>query len=340
MKETIYRLAKALGVFAFCRWLTRKQLRILAYHGIWMGDGHFGNFLFMSPVKFARRMQLLSSLSMPVLTLAEALAKRDRGTLPNNAVVITIDDGWHSTYKYMLPVLEEYRMPATVYVTTYYVEKQTPVFDVALQYMFSSSAAQSIDVSGLGVVGGVFDLTDASQYQKALEELQRLAGSLSSEQERQELAHQLAFQLGVNYKDIVDKKLCHMMTIEELNDAAHCGLDIQLHTHRHRITEAGISTITKEISENCSYLEAVAKKPLEHFCYPSGIYDRSVWLSLKELGIVSATTTEAGLVDRRSHVYALPRILDGEELSDLEFEAELCGFGEIKRKLVRAVGRA
>ena len=60
MKIVVFRLAKALGLFALSRWLTRRGLRILCYHGIWLGEGHYGNFLFMSPEVFAGRMAFLT----------------------------------------------------------------------------------------------------------------------------------------------------------------------------------------------------------------------------------------------------------------------------------------
>jgi hypothetical protein len=48
---------------------------------------------------------------------------------------------------------------------------------------------------------------------------------------------------------------------------------------------------------------------------------------------VSATTTDIGLVAADSPPYALPRILDGQDITDLEFEAELCGFMQLLRRL-------
>ena len=75
MKIVVFRLAKAFGLFALSRWLTRRGLRILCYHGIWLGEGHYGNFLFMSPEVFAGRMAFLSHAGHPVLSLEEAAAR-------------------------------------------------------------------------------------------------------------------------------------------------------------------------------------------------------------------------------------------------------------------------
>jgi hypothetical protein len=56
------------------------------------------------------------------------------------------------------------------------------------------------------------------------------------------------------------------------------------------------------------------------------------------LNIESSTTTRPGLAWPGANRYLLPRILDGGHLDDIEFEAELSGFGEFLRPLRRLLG--
>jgi len=123
MKRAIFRIAKALGLFALARQLTRRQLRILGYHGASIRDEHdFSPGTFMSATTFEGRLDLLEAGGYPVLPLEEAVARLKAGTLPPAATVITIDDGWYGTYKHMIPALKARTLPATLYVSTYYVE--------------------------------------------------------------------------------------------------------------------------------------------------------------------------------------------------------------------------
>jgi hypothetical protein len=46
---------------------------------------------------------------------------------------------------------------------------------------------------------------------------------------------------------------------------------------------------------------------------------------LKQAGVVSATTCEAGFAARSCNPLLLPRFLDNESLSDIEFESWLTG---------------
>lgn len=338
MKQAIYKISKYIGLFAISRWLTRKHIRILGYHGIWLGEGHFGNFLFMSSEKFVQRMRKLKELGLPVISMDEVLKGQKDGSLPSCATVITIDDGWYSSYKYMLPELERNQFPATIYVTTYYSEKQVPVFNVALEYLLATTKVTTLYPQKFKVgYSSDVDLTSQKEKSNFLAYLREHAGHLSSEDERQQLLSSLAKELGVSYSSIVDKKLFHLSDKAQLKKMAQTGMDIQLHTHRHRISIDGEDCLEQELLENKNKLSGLSGNPLLHFCYPSGLYNQSVWITLEKLGMVSATTTELGLVNKQTHPFALPRILDGEDISDIEFEAEISGFGEIKRSFKRCI---
>ena len=335
MKTAVFWIAKYTGIFALCRWLTRGKIRILAYHGIWLGDNHYGNFLYISAEKFSDRMQKIKKMGLPVMGLDEALDARDKGELPACPVVITIDDGWYSTYLHMLPVLEKYNFPATLYLTTYYSEKQLPVYNVLIQYIMATTTET---VLGAGVLGGsndeIIDLSNVEKRQQATIKLQSFADNLGAGS-RDTFVQKIAVSLGINYAKIIEEKWFHLVSSDQVVDLDFRGVDVQLHTHRHRISIDGVDCLEQELIDNRLQLEPLTRRPLKHFCYPSGVYNKAVWPILKANGIFSATTTETGLVGKQCSLYELPRILDGEQVSDLEFEAELSGVGEIKRWLVR-----
>jgi peptidoglycan/xylan/chitin deacetylase (PgdA/CDA1 family) len=334
VKQLVYRLAKYSGLFALCRWVTRKDVRILCYHGIWMGTGHFGNFLYMSPQKFSRRMQQLRQLGYPVVSLDEALDRRNRGTLADCSTVLTIDDGWYGSYLHMVPALEKFQYPATIYVTTYYSENEQVVTDVALQYMLEKTAATRIEsTKSLPGLVTTMSLATVELREQAHAKLRTLCDQLETASDRNIFMHELANLLQIDYKEIADQKLFNLMNLTQVADTSKRGIDIQLHTHRHRISHLGESTLAQELKDNRARLEPLVDATLQHFCYPSGVYDKKVWPELAAQGVVSATTTEPGLVRSSTHHYALPRILDGQAVSDLEFEAEMSGFGEVKRRL-------
>src|SRR5689334_7503696 len=136
LKHSFLTMARSTGLAAVARKATRSKLRILCYHGLWTTPGfEFGNCMFLPPEMFEARMAWLSRSGLPVLPLGEAVERLGDGSLPEAAVAITIDDGWVSTFTHMLPILEKYRLPATLYATTWYAGRDLPVVNVAVDYL-------------------------------------------------------------------------------------------------------------------------------------------------------------------------------------------------------------
>ena len=132
-----------------------------------------------------------------------------------------------------------------------------------------------------------------------------------------------------------------LMTGKEIAELAERGVDVQLHTHGH-VLPADRALARREITENREYLEAIVQKKLEHLCYPNGVWFEEHWGWLEELGIRSAMTCEAGLNYRDTKLLNLRRFLDGENISAVEFEAEVSGFTELCRRafgFARSVAR-
>jgi peptidoglycan/xylan/chitin deacetylase (PgdA/CDA1 family) len=68
---------------------------------------------------FEKQMRFLKDEGYRVISLDQLLDFIDfKGQLPGKAVVITIDDGWRSTYDIAYPILKEYGYPATLFVYT------------------------------------------------------------------------------------------------------------------------------------------------------------------------------------------------------------------------------
>ena len=132
IKLGIYTAAKLLGLFRVSRRITAKQLRILAYHGFADGDEtRFRDKLFIAAKTFERRLGMLKRGGYHVLPLGQALQTFDATALRPGTVAITIDDGYASTLYIAAPLLHAHGMPATVYLTSYHMHTQTPVFDPA-----------------------------------------------------------------------------------------------------------------------------------------------------------------------------------------------------------------
>jgi peptidoglycan/xylan/chitin deacetylase (PgdA/CDA1 family) len=336
-KQLFYGACKAAGLFRLSRLLTRNRLRLLAYHGTELVDETtFSNELFIKTSTLQRRIAMLEGGHYPVLPLGEAVERLKDGSMPAGAVAITIDDGFHSTAEAMLPLLKSARLPATLYMTTYYSDRDAPVFRLAMQYCFWRSRAERLDLSRLGFqLSGEAPLADAGRKNDTLWELINFGEQQLTEEQRNTLLRLVAFELAVDLATVLQRRSLHLMTPDELRAVAG-DLDVQLHTHRHRLPEDP-EAARAEIEENRkSVCKAVGGQRV-HFCYPSGYWAEAFFPTLEAAGIKTATTCEVGLNDRSTHPYALKRFLDSERISDLEFEAEVSGFAELLRATRRLV---
>jgi len=73
--------------------------------------------------KFDEQMEYLYHHNYSVISMSELKEGLSRGILPPKPVVITIDDGYKSTYDLAYPVLKKYHFPATLFVYTDFIEK-------------------------------------------------------------------------------------------------------------------------------------------------------------------------------------------------------------------------
>lgn len=340
IKRAVYHAAKWAGGFGLARRLMRGRLRILAYHGFAIaGEDLFRPQLFMKADLFGRRMEYLRRKGYAVLPLSQAAERLARGQLPNDATVITFDDGFYSTWKLAGPIMQNNSLPGTIYVTTYYCLKRNPVFRLVVQYMFWKTDKDNVDLHGLGLgLEGSARLGGPPARREACWKIIDQAERDLSEDRRVALCRTLGERLGVDYESIVRGRFLSLMTPEEIGQAAADGLDIQLHTHRHRMP-GDIEGLQKEIIDNRQALKAILGREPAHLCYPSGVFRMDQCDALGEMGVLTATTCESGLNGHDTAPLALSRFLDGNNISWIEFEAEMSGFAELCRAFARPVKR-
>lgn len=323
-KLALFWLCHHSGVFALSRWLTRRHLKILCYHGLALEDEcAFRPKLFISPAAFASRLDTLARRGMCVLPLQDAVRRLYAGTLPANAVVITLDDGFHSVHRLAAPCLQRHGFAATVYVTSYYVRHAVPIFRLVVQYMFWKTRQTHLPPQAWCALGAV-DLTKPAHKNQALWDCIRHGEGLADEAQRSHLCEALGVLLDTPYADIVQSRKLQLMVPAELQALAQSGVDVQLHTHRH-VFPMDQAQAQREIADNRAALQHWVAGALCHFCYPSGLWSPRQWAWLDAMGVHSAVTCLPGLNGPRTPRYALRRFLDGDNIHPLEFEAALSG---------------
>ena len=173
LKLTILRALKGAGLFrlvADSSW-RRDRLLILCYHGTSLEDEHrWRPALYLEPNRFEQRLQILKRDGYSVLPLAEGLQRLQSGTLPARSVALTFDDGTYDFYRQAYPLLKQFGFPATVYLTTYYMDCEVPVFGLITSYVLWKRRGVVIsDGQDLGLAGSLDLRTEAGRHQVVLD---------------------------------------------------------------------------------------------------------------------------------------------------------------------------
>jgi peptidoglycan/xylan/chitin deacetylase (PgdA/CDA1 family) len=91
---------------------------ILCYHRF----GPRSSQLAVSPAAFEAQMDYLARNGYHVITLSRLTGFLERGEpIPRKSIVLTIDDGYRSTFEIAYPILRKYGFPATVFLYSDFV---------------------------------------------------------------------------------------------------------------------------------------------------------------------------------------------------------------------------
>ena len=107
--------------------LARRRSVILGYHGVAPAPpGEDPHFLRVPPDRFRRQVESLRDAGFEFATVADLAERAGGGAPPAGLAALSFDDGMEDNHSVLLPILEEYGIPATVYVTTGLIGEANP----------------------------------------------------------------------------------------------------------------------------------------------------------------------------------------------------------------------
>jgi peptidoglycan/xylan/chitin deacetylase (PgdA/CDA1 family) len=107
--------------------IRRRRAVVLGYHGVAQSRlSDDLSLLQVSPDRFRRQLELLLAAGFEFVTLAELARRAAGGTPEPGLAAVTFDDGMRNNHTTALPILNEYGIPATVYVTIGYIGGTSP----------------------------------------------------------------------------------------------------------------------------------------------------------------------------------------------------------------------
>lgn len=338
--------ARTLGLFKVSRFLTKSQLRILCYHGGVIGDEDgYNPKLFCSSKTLHARMTWMQRRGFRFVTLDDGVKQQaSAGAKEPLRTVVTFDDGWYSTGSELLPVLSKLQIPSTLYLCTKNFLEGWPILNVTVRYTIWKAGQRAVTIRGWGgEMDGEYNLENAHERNRLVDRtVAAIERSTSSREEVCSALGQFADDLGVGATALqLDSRRFDYVTQQELLDIASRGCSIESHGHVHEYPKGSPYQFAQDLRQCENTIVGLGLGQPRHYCYPSGSFGPEATVTLRELGIRSATTCIPGLVEKvdGKHCHYLPRFLDGEDVHQLEFEAEMSGFSALMRGAIRFMKR-
>jgi peptidoglycan/xylan/chitin deacetylase (PgdA/CDA1 family) len=295
------------GLARLARGLQEGQPCILTFHGLREdNDPGFIDAELHTPVSVFRDICRHLSTRYRVCSLSVLVDALKKGLpLPDGTVAITFDDGYASNYQLAYPILREFDLPATIFVTSGFVDRTQLLWFHRIEYAYAHSQLRA-------EYGKVAAYLKALPQERLEEETSRLESKLSVKlRERGRLP------------DIFEP-----LTWNQIREMQSSGLvELGGHTQTHLILgRCGSDTARREIQESYERLRAETGVKPQLFAYPNGQpgdFTAETAALLADVGYTAAVTMSPGFVHPRTSLFEIPRY--GAPMSVAETEATVSG---------------
>lgn len=273
------------------------SLFILIYHGV------FNERDLMRPNEptqdeFREQMDLISKYFNPVF-LPKAVPLLKSGKLPANSIAVTFDDGYMNNYTIAKPILDEFSVPATFYVSTGFSEGGMMWNDRVIE------ACRSLNSIDLSIIGKGVSLVTTTDKKREIAEV--IIKSIKH----------LEYSKRESVVCFIEKQNPNpppslMMTDKEIRGLQQAGYEVAGHTVTHPILRMLDDDMAEdEIVKGKMTLEAITGSQVVGFAYPNG--KKGADFTERDINIVKgfdftyAVTTHWGVNGINSSPYELMR---------------------------------
>lgn len=278
----------------------RSPVVVLAYHRVVPCESFETypldvNLISATPREFEWQMSYLRNRMNPV-SLSQVVASLDGGEpLPERAVAVTFDDGFRDTFEHAFPVLRRLGVPATVFLTTDYVDSDEPFWFELVAHLMMKLPPGALELAE-GAAGSYPTGDSLEQRRASTQEVQDVLKAVPNGR-RLELIHEWARRFPCEMSaEVADAS--KPVTWGQVREMAAAGVEFGSHTVSHpNLTQVGEGQLDVELNESRRVLEGQLQKPVTTIAYPIGTanaFDARVVRQTERAGYRLAVTYETG----------------------------------------------
>lgn len=251
--------------------------RILIYHGICRHHHTRFNSIFLTQQLFEQHLKLYEKYCH-VVSLDDYYAGNFNANKFN--ICLTFDDGFANNYKYVLPLIERYQIPATFFITGIANEGADILWNDFLSIV-SKFGPRQIVCNGRWYDKGLYGHYTSAIDRTTLTDELRNAGFEQKADMMQQLYPLVPFKT-----DAAQTDYWLQMTPRQIKELAASPLaTVGAHGYYHndlaRISRDGAFA---EMTRVKQYLESLINKPVTSLAFPYGSYDENVVDLAKKAG--------------------------------------------------------
>lgn len=275
------------------RW-TRGRVAVLMYHGVVDAPPGVPDWCFIRREDFRAQIAYLKR-HFRLLSLSEVSVALDEGGVEGPTAVLTFDDGFRNNFDAALPVLREFDAPATVFLTTDFVDTAGTVWFCRLLRALAKTRRTALDWRG-----SRFDLSGPLSKAESSDRLQSLLKRLPSPRLDAALADVCA-RLGSDAGEPLEEGSPYrMLDSAAVRAMLRSGLvEFGAHTRTHAILSLlPAEQQRREIEGSLAAVRRLTGRPCELFAYPNGgpaDYDAVTLRLLERAGVRLAATSIPGV---------------------------------------------
>jgi peptidoglycan/xylan/chitin deacetylase (PgdA/CDA1 family) len=299
------RAAMVTGLMKVCERRMRRGLTILMYHRILPLEQCFAyplENLVIPDEAFREQAQWLSRHCrvLPVRDAVEVLKRDEPQAKP--LVSVTFDDGYEDSYTMAAPLLEECGLRGTFFVTSDFVEGQSPLW-------YDRAAVAWLQLQGEDRIQLLRQLTQNGNIEVDLP-VQTISDWMKS---LKMIAPEARAKMVASAEALAsakcDTELFRAMSVKQVADLYARGHEIASHTCSHPILiHLKDNKLRRELKESSTKLEKWTGAPITGFCYPNGDFDSRVEGELIKAGYRYACTVDEGFNKSDATLSRLDRI--------------------------------
>jgi peptidoglycan/xylan/chitin deacetylase (PgdA/CDA1 family) len=248
------------------------HLVILAYHRVldvpdedaFPGDPELVS---ASREEFERQMRFVQRHFVPI-RFADALRSMDDGKpLPRRSLIVTFDDGHIDNYTNAFPVLKSLGMPATIFLSTQYIDQPNLPFwfDRVSQLLYFASPGL-LEIPVLDYRADLSDMPSRRLHTRLL------LGKLKAQDNDRRLAAlaQMEALLAASVPETVAAQRS-AMNWDEVHEMAACGIEFGSHTVTHPVlTRLDDAALVRELVDSRAAIRSHIAQPVDIVAYPVG----------------------------------------------------------------------